>query len=57
MHRHKAMELNFIQNGKGVRRVVGDSSEEIGDYEIALIGEDIEHAWEQGECSSEDVRE
>ena len=57
MHRHKAMELNFIQNGKGVRRVVGGSSEEIGDYEIALIGEDIEHAWEQGECSSEDVRE
>lgn len=57
MHRHKAVELNFIQNGKGVRRVVGDSSEEIGDYEIALIGEDIEHAWEQGECSSEDVRE
>lgn len=57
LHRHKAVELNFIQNGKGVRRVVGDSSEEIGDYEIALIGEDIEHAWEQGECSSEDVRE
>ena len=56
-HRHKAIELNFIQNGKGVRRVVRDSREEISDYELSLIGEDIEHIWEQGECTSEDVRE
>lgn len=56
-HRHKAVELNFIQNGKGVRRVVGDSSEEISDYELSIIGEDIEHIWEQGECTSDDVRE
>lgn len=56
-HRHKAVELNFIQNGEGVRRVVRDSREEIGDYELSLIGEDIEHVWEQGDCSSEDVRE
>ena len=56
-HRHKAIELNFIQNGKGVRRVVRDSREEISDYELSLIGEDIEHIWEQGDCTSEDVRE
>lgn len=56
-HRHKAVELNFIQNGKGVRRIVGDSCEEIADYELSMIGEDIEHVWEQGECSSDDVRE
>lgn len=56
-HRHKAVELNFIQNGKGVRRVVGESIEEIADYELSIIGEDIEHIWEQGECTSDDVRE
>lgn len=56
-HRHKAVELNFIQNGKGVHRVVRDSNEEIGDFELSIIGEDIEHIWEQGECTSDDVRE
>ena len=31
LHRHRDYELNFIENGRGVRRVVGDSVEEIGD--------------------------
>ena len=57
IHRHKTVELNFIQHGKGVRRVVRDSSEEIGNYELSLIGENIEHVWEQGNCTSQDVRE
>jgi AraC-like DNA-binding protein len=57
IHRHKTVELNFIQHGKGVRRVVRDSREEIGEYELAMIGENIEHVWEQGNCTSPDVRE
>ncbi|MEE3463454.1 MAG: AraC family transcriptional regulator [Candidatus Cryptobacteroides sp.] len=58
LHRHREYELNFIEHGKGVRRVVGDSVEEIGEYELTLIaGGDLEHAWEQGNCTSEDVRE
>lgn len=58
LHRHKEFELNFIQNGKGVRRIVGDSVEEIGDYELVLVGgEDLEHVWEQGSCQSKDIRE
>ena len=28
LHQHKEFELNFIENGKGVRRIVGDSVEE-----------------------------
>jgi len=37
---------------------VGDSVEEIGDYELVLIGgEDLEHVWEQGRCKSKDIRE
>ena len=58
LHRHKEFELNFIERGKGVRRIVGDSVEEVGEYDLVLIGgEDLEHVWEQGTCSSKDIRE
>ena len=58
IHSHKEFELNFIENGKGVQRVVGDSIEEIGNYELTLVtGDGLEHAWRQGNCSEPDVRE
>ncbi len=58
LHSHREYELNFIENGKGVRRVVGDSVEEIGPYELTLVaGNELEHAWEQGSCVEGDVRE
>ena len=58
IHSHSECELNFIENGAGVRRIVGDSVEEIGDYELTLVtGERLEHAWEQGNCRSNDIRE
>lgn len=58
IHCHAEFELNFIENGAGVRRIVGDSVEEIGGYELTLVaGERLEHAWEQGNCRSADVRE
>ncbi len=58
LHQHKEFELNFIEKGKGVRRIVGDSVEEIGDYELVLVGgEDLEHVWEQGSCRLKDMRE
>jgi AraC-like DNA-binding protein len=58
IHSHKEFELNFIENGKGVKRVVGDSIEEIGDLELTLVtGDGLEHAWEQGNCTSADIRE
>ena len=58
LHQHGEYELNFIEHGKGVRRIVGDSVEEIGDYELVLLGgEELEHVWEQGRCKSKDIRE
>ncbi len=58
IHSHQEYELNFIERGRGARRVVGDSIEEIGDYELTLItGEGLEHAWEQGSCRETDIRE
>lgn len=58
LHQHREFELNFIERGRGVRRIVGDSVEEIGDYELVLLGgEELEHVWEQGTCESKDIRE
>lgn len=58
LHSHRECELNFISNGAGVRRIVGDSIETIGPYELVLVtGEHLEHVWEQGSCASEDIRE
>lgn len=58
IHRHKEFELNFVQNGKGVKRIVGDSVETIGDIDLVLVGsENLEHMWEQGSCCSPDIRE
>ena len=58
LHRHREFGLNFIEHGAGVRRIVGDSVEEIGDFELVLVGsEGLEHVWEQGNCKSADIRE
>lgn len=58
LHTHEEFELNFIESGKGVQRVVGDSIEEIGDYDLTLIaGDKLEHVWKQGSCTATDVRE
>lgn len=58
MHCHKEFELNFVINAPGVLRIVGDSAEVIGDYDLVLItSPDLEHVWEQHDCISKDVRE
>lgn len=58
IHNHSVYELNFVENAKGVRRIVGDSQEVIGDYDLCLItSPDLEHVWEQKECHSDDIRE
>lgn len=58
IHNHEVYELNFVEHAPGVRRIVGDSSEVIGEYDLVLItSADLEHVWEQHECHSEDVHE
>lgn len=58
LHQHRECELNFIQGGQGVRRIVGDSVEEIGPLDLVLIaGENLEHQWAQGSCPPVDSRE
>jgi len=58
IHSHQEFELNFVEHGHGVHRVVGDSIEEIGHYDLVLVtGNGLEHAWQQGNCTEPDVRE
>lgn len=58
IHNHEVYELNFVEHAPGVRRIVGDSSEVIGEYDLVLItSPDLEHVWEQNTCKSEDIRE
>lgn len=57
IHRHMEYELNFVLNCKGARRVVGDSIETLDDFDLVLIGHNLEHAWEQHDCVSQQIRE
>ena len=58
IHNHEVFELNFVEHAPGVRRIVGDSNEVIGDYDLVLItSPDLEHVWEQNTCTSDDIRE
>ncbi len=58
IHNHEVFELNFVEHAAGVRRIVGDSNEVIGDYDLVLItSPDLEHVWEQNTCTNSDIRE
>ena len=45
LHYHDEIELNFIHNAKGAKRIIGDHVEEIGDMEMALVGPGLPHGW------------
>lgn len=58
IHKHEVFELNYVEHGAGVVRIVGDSTETISDLELVLItSPDLEHVWMQGDCHSDDIRE
>ena len=58
IHIHKEFELNFIENGAGAKRVVGDSVEDISDLELTLIASpNLEHGWFDHNCTSKEIKE
>ncbi len=57
IHFHPEYELNFIGNGKGVRRIVGDSIEEIEELELILVGPNLHHGWQNHNCKSKKIHE
>ena len=57
VHFHPEFELNFIANGAGVRRVIGDSLEEIENIELVFVGPNLHHGWQMHNCSSDKIHE
>lgn len=58
IHYHSQYEINYVENASGARRIVGDSIEEIGDYDLVLIsGENLEHSWQTHNCTTQNIRE
>lgn len=57
LHYHEEFELNFIQNAKGAKRVIGDHIEEITDLELVLIGSNLQHGWFTHKCKSRAIKE
>ena len=58
IHTHGEFEINYIENAAGAQRVVGDSIEEIGDYELVLISNgNLEHGWQNHNRPPGTIRE
>lgn len=57
LHKHEEMELNFVENCDGARRIVGDSIEVLGKYDLVLVGSGLEHTWDQYDCQSQSIHE
>ena len=57
IHYHPEFELNYIRNGAGLRRIVGDHMEEIDQAELVLIGPNLSHCWQQYKCSNDTIHE
>jgi len=57
VHFHPEYELNFIQHATAAERIVGDHKSLIGEYELVLVGPNVYHGWNNGECKSEQIHE
>lgn len=57
LHYHEEFELNFIQNAKNARRVIGDHIEDIDEMELVLVGSNLQHAWFTHNCKNKEIRE
>lgn len=57
LHYHEEIELNFIRNGKGAKRVVGDHIDVIDDLELVMAGSNLQHAWFTHQCTSKEIYE
>jgi AraC-like DNA-binding protein len=57
LHTHEEIELNFIMNAKGARRIVGDHIGEIDELELVLVGSNLPHVWQTHKCESREIKE
>lgn len=57
LHSHEELELNFIMNAKGAKRIIGDHIGDIDDLELVLIGSNLPHVWQTHKCKSKAIKE
>ncbi|MDE3212267.1 MAG: helix-turn-helix domain-containing protein [Bacteroidota bacterium] len=57
LHSHEEYELNFIRNGAGAKRVIGDHVEEIDNLELVLVGPHLQHGWFTHKCKGRVMKE
>jgi AraC-like DNA-binding protein len=57
LHYHEEFELNFIQNAKGAKRVIGDHIEEIDELELVLVGPNLQHGWFTHKLQDKEIKE
>ena len=57
LHSHEELELNFIRNAKGARRIIGDHIGEIDDLELVMVGSNLPHVWQTHHCKSKAIKE
>lgn len=57
LHYHEEFELNFIQQAKGAKRVIGGHFETIDDLELVLVGPNLQHGWFTHKCKSGEINE
>lgn len=57
LHSHEELELNFIMNAKGAKRIIGDHISEIDELELVLVGSNLPHVWQTHKCKSKEIKE
>ena len=57
IHFHPEFELNFIHQAEGAERIVSDHRGLIGEYELVLVGPNVYHGWNNGNCKSSLIHE
>lgn len=57
LHSHEELELNFVSNASGARRIIGDHIGIISDFELVLVGSNLPHVWETHQCKSKKITE
>ncbi len=45
LHCHDEIELNYVKNARGAKRIIGDHVSEISDLELVLVGPNLRHGW------------
>ncbi|HSD08508.1 AraC family transcriptional regulator [Flavobacterium sp.] len=55
VHYHPEFQISLFLNGKGLKRIVGDCREEVGNIDLILVGPNLLHGWEQHNCKSNNI--